>query len=265
MRPAERNRLPLLPALRHGWAMTTILLTGSTRGIGAACAEALTAAGATVIGHGTSSGIAADLDDPAAPRDLWARALDAAGGHIDVLVNNAGVFEANPLDTDHDAWVAGWERTMRVNLTASAELSRLAVLHWQATGGGAAPQSGTLRGPRGGRLVNVASRAAYRGDSPAHWHYAAAKAGMVAMTKTIARGYAADGILAFAVCPGFTMTGMAEDYLASRGGDKLLADIPLGRVAEPAEVADVVRFLALDAPASMTGAVLDVNGASYVR
>lgn len=231
--------------------MTRILLTGSSRGIGAACLETLTAAGATVFGQGTHSGIAADFADPAAPADLWARGLAAAGGRIDVLVNNAGVFEANPLDTDHDAWVAGWERTMRVNLTAAAELSRLAVLHWRATGGG--------------RLVNVASRAAYRGDSPAHWHYAAAKAGMVAMTKTIARGYAAEGILAFAVCPGFTMTGMAEDYLASRGGDRLLADIPLGRVADPAEVADVVRFLALDAPPSMTGAVLDVNGASYVR
>ena len=140
---------------------------------------------------------------------------------------------------------------MRVNLTASAELSRLAVLHWQQTGGG--------------RLVNVASRAAYRGDSPAHWHYAASKAGMVAMTKTIARGYARENILAFAVCPGFTMTGMAEDYLASRGGDKLLADIPLGRVAEPAEVAAIVKFCAFDAPVSMTGAVLDINGASYVR
>ena len=88
---------------------------------------------------------------------------------------------------------------------------------------------------------------------------------MVAMTKTIARGYAKEVILAFAICPGFTMTGMADDYLASRGGDKLLADIPLGKVADPEEVAAVARFCALDAPASMTGAVLDVNGASYVR
>jgi NAD(P)-dependent dehydrogenase (short-subunit alcohol dehydrogenase family) len=141
---------------------------------------------------------------------------------------------------------------MRVNLTASAELCRLAVRHWQARGSG-------------GRIVNIASRAAYRGDSPAHWHYAASKAGMVAMTKSIARGYAKEGILAFAICPGFTMTGMAEEYLASRGGDKLLADIPLGRVADPAEVATMARFCALEAPPSMTGAVLDVNGASYVR
>jgi NAD(P)-dependent dehydrogenase (short-subunit alcohol dehydrogenase family) len=88
---------------------------------------------------------------------------------------------------------------------------------------------------------------------------------MVGMTKTIARGYASENILAFAVCPGFTMTGMAEDYVASRGGDKLLADIPLGRVASVDEVAETVRWLAVDAPPSATGAVIDVNGASYVR
>ena len=85
------------------------------------------------------------------------------------------------------------------------------------------------------------------------------------MTKSIARGFAGEDILAFAICPGFTMTGMAEDFLASRGGDKLLADIPLGRVATPEEVASVTTYLALEAPASMTGAVIDVNGASFVR
>jgi NAD(P)-dependent dehydrogenase (short-subunit alcohol dehydrogenase family) len=205
-----------------------------------------------VIGHGTHSGIPANFADPAAPCALWNKALDVLDGRVDVLINNAGIFEAAPLDLDHDDWVAAWERTMRVNLTAAAELSRLAVRHWQGEG-------------RPGRVVNIASRAAHRGDSPAHWHYAASKAGMVAMTKTIARAYAAQGILAFAICPGFTMTGMAEDYVASRGGDKLLADIPLGRVADVEEVAVMARFCALEAPPSMTGAVLDVNGASYVR
>lgn len=232
--------------------MPTILLTGSSRGIGAAIATALARPGVTLIGHGTRTGISADFAAPAAAARLWTEALAHADGAIDVLINNAGVFEANPIDRPHDEWVADWERTMRVNLTASAELCRLAVNHWRERG-------------TGGRIVNVASRAAYRGDSPHHWHYAASKAGMVAMTKTIARGYAAEGILAFAICPGFTMTGMADDYLSSRGGDKLLADIPLGRVASPEEVAEVARFLAFDAPPSMTGAVLDVNGASYVR
>jgi NAD(P)-dependent dehydrogenase (short-subunit alcohol dehydrogenase family) len=232
--------------------MTNILLTGSSRGIGAAIAATLSATdNVRLVGHGTASGIPADFADPAGPRSLWDGVL-AELGHVDVLINNAGVFEDNPLDGDDAEWIAGWERTMRINLTASAELCRLAVLHWQQRG---VP----------GRIVNVASRAAYRGDSPAHWHYAASKAGMVAMTKTIARGYARESILAFAVCPGFTMTGMAAEYLSSRGGDKLLADIPLGRVAEPDEVANAVAYLALTAPPSMTGAVIDVNGASYVR
>jgi len=226
--------------------MTNILLTGASRGIGAACAEALDAH--NLVGTSSADG---DLADPATPAKLWESALDRLGGRIEVLVNNAGVFEAAPVDLAHDDWVGAWERTMRINLTASAELCRLAVLHFREHGGG--------------RIVNVASRAAYRGDSPAHWHYAASKAGMIGMTKSIARGFAAENILAFAVCPGFVMTGMAEDYLASRGGDKLLADIPLGRVALPDEVASAVRYLALDAPASMTGAVIDINGASYVR
>jgi 3-oxoacyl-[acyl-carrier protein] reductase len=228
----------------------TILLTGSSRGIGAAIHATLAEAGAAVIGHSTARGLAADFAQPGGATDLWQRALAQAGGAIDVLINNAGVFEANPIEADD--WTDQWNRTMQINLTASAELCRLAVLHWRARG-------------VGGRIVNVASRAAYRGDSPAHWHYAASKAGMVAMTKSIARGYAREGILAFAICPGFTMTGMAEDYLESRGGDKLLADIPLGKVADPGEIASVARYCALEAPASMTGAVIDVNGASYVR
>jgi len=232
--------------------MTNILLTGASRGIGAAALGLLRASGADVVGQSTGGDVPADFSDPAAPGELWARALDLLDGRIDVLVNNAGVFEANPVDGSDADWAANWDRTMRINLTASADLCRLAVRHW------------TDRGT-GGRIVNVASRAAYRGDSPAHWHYAASKAGMVAMTKSIARAYARAGILAFAICPGFTMTGMAEDYLESRGGDALLADIPLGRVAMPAEVAETIRWLAVDAPASMTGAVLDVNGASYVR
>lgn len=232
-----------------------ILVTGSTRGIGAAVVEALAERGARVLGHGRSAGettLAADLASPGAGARLWEEALSRLDGRIDVLVNNAGIFEPAATDLADDAWDAAWDRTLQVNLRAAADLSRLAVRHF-------------LERPEGGRIVNVASRAAYRGDSPAHWHYAASKAGMVAMTKSIARGFAARGVLAFAVCPGFTLTGMADDYLASRGGPGLLADIPLGRVADPGEVAAAVAFLALEAPASMTGAVLDINGASYVR
>ena len=237
-----------------------ILVTGSTRGIEAAVFEALAARGANLAGHGRTDldrTIGAELAEPGAADRLWETALARLDGRIDILVNNDGVIEAVAVDASDAEWQAQWARTLQVNLQASADLCRRAVLHWRER----APQAAK----RGGRIVNVASRAAYRGDSPAHWHYAASKAGMVAMTKSIARGYAADGILAFAVCPGFTMTGMAEDYLSSRGGDKLLADIPLGRVADPAEVASAVTYLALDAPPSMTGAVLDINGASFVR
>ena len=208
-----------------------------------------------MIGHATSAAegrIAADLADPTAADRLWEEALARLDGRIDVLVNNAGVFEAVADDADPDAWRQAWDRAWGINLQSAADLCRRMVLHVRERGGE-------------GRIVNVASRAAYRGDSPAHWHYAASKAGMVAMTKSIARGYANRGVLAFAICPGFVMTGMADEYLASRGGDKLLADIPLGRVAQPEEVASVATYLALDAPASMTGAVLDVNGASFVR
>jgi 3-oxoacyl-[acyl-carrier protein] reductase len=228
---------------------THILITGASRGIGAAIAASFDPATTKVVAMSSKDG---DLNDPAVPAQLWAKALEGLDSRIDVLINNAGIFEENPISRTDADWLASWDRTMQVNLTASADLCRRAVLHWQENGAS-------------GRIVNIASRAAYRGDSPAHWHYAASKAGMVAMTKTIARAYAKEGIYAFAICPGFTMTGMAEDYLESRGGYKLLADIPLGKVADPEEVAVMARFCALDAPPSMTGAVLDVNGASYVR
>ena len=117
----------------------------------------------------------------------------------------------------------------------------------------------------GGRIVNIASRAAYRGDSPEHWHYAAAKAGMIGMTKSIARGYASKGILAFSVCPGFVMTDMAEEALNGSEGPRLLSEVPLGRVASAEEIANVAVYCAMEAPPSMTGASIDVNGASFVR
>lgn len=226
-----------------------ILITGASRGIGAAIADALTSPDHRVVALSSADG---DLADPDMPPRLWTESLDRLDGRVDVLINNAGVFEANPIDKSDADWLAGWNRTIDINLTASAQLCRLAVRHWR-------------QGEHGGRIINIASRAAHRGDSPEHWHYAASKAGMVAMTKTIARAYARDNILAFAICPGFTMTGMAEEYLSSRGGEKLLADIPLGRVAMPDEIAEMARWCALAAPPSMTGAVLDVNGASYVR
>lgn len=232
-----------------------ILITGASRGIGAAAYTLLKKHAQNVVGHSTRGSdilIAGDLSDPAAPRDIWDTAMDELGGHVDVLVNNAGVYEAVPDNAPDDEWHAAWARTMTINLQAAADLSRLAVSHFLDRGGG-------------GRIINIASRAAYRGDSPQHWHYAASKAGMVGMTKSIARGYASEGVLCFAVAPGFTVSEMTAEYLTGRGGEQILADIPLGRVASTDEVAEVIRWLATEAPASATGTVVDVNGASYVR
>ena len=232
-----------------------ILITGASRGIGAATYELLKSRGHNVVGHSTKGSqdlIAGDLMDPAAPRNIWDTALDELGGQIDVLVNNAGIYEAVPDNATDEEWRAAWNRTLTVNLQAAADLSKLAVSHFLDLG---IP----------GRIVNVASRAGWRGDSPQHWHYAASKSALIGMTKTVARGYAAEGILAFAVAPGFTVSEMTEEYLQGRGGAAIVADIPLGRVASTDEVAEVIRWLTTEAPDSSTGSTIDVNGASYVR
>jgi len=232
-----------------------ILITGASRGIGAAAYALLKKTGHNVVGHstkGSDSLIAGDLTDPAAPRNIWETALAELDDRIDVLVNNAGIYEAVADNATDDEWHAAWQRTLTINLQAAADLSRLAVSHFLDRGGG-------------GRIANIASRAAFRGDSPQHWHYAASKGAMVSMTRTIARGYGAENILCFGIAPGFTVSEMTEEYLQGRGGAKIVADIPLGRVASTDEVAEVIRWLAVDAPASATGSVIDVNGASYVR
>jgi 3-oxoacyl-[acyl-carrier protein] reductase len=233
-----------------------ILITGASRGIGGAAFALLKSTGHNVVGHSTrGSGelIAGDLADPAAPAKIWEAALGRLGGRIDALVNNAGIYEGVADYAEDEEWHAAWQRTLTINLQSAADLSRLAIAHFREREGEV------------GRIVNVASRAAFRGDSPQHWHYSASKAAMVGMTRTIARGYAAQGILCFAVAPGFTVSEMTEEYLAGRGGAAIVADIPLGRVATTDEVAEVIRWLATEAPASATGSVIDVNGASYVR
>jgi NAD(P)-dependent dehydrogenase (short-subunit alcohol dehydrogenase family) len=232
-----------------------ILITGASRGIGIAAYELLKSRGHQVVGHssrGSADLIAGDLADASTPRRLWDAALARLDGHIDVLINNAGIFEGVSDTADDEEWRTAWQRTLTINLQSAADLCRLAIHHFREREGE-------------GRIVNVASRAAFRGDSHQHWHYAASKGAMVSMTRTIARGYAAKGVLAFAVAPGFTVSEMTDEYLAGRGGAKIVADIPLGRVASTDEVAETIRWLATEAPASATGTVIDVNGASYVR
>src|SRR5436305_6214825 len=160
-----------------------ILITGASRGIGAAAYALLKKHGHCVVGHSTKGIdelVAGDLMDPAAPRNIWETALAELDGQIDVLINNAGIYEAVPDNAMDDEWHRAWTRTLTINLQSAADLSKLAVSHFLDSG---IP----------GRIINIASRAAYRGDSPQHWHYAASKAALVGMTKTVARGYAAEG------------------------------------------------------------------------
>lgn len=172
-------------------------------------------------------------------------------GRIDVLVNNAGVYEAAPLEAPLKAWRETWDRVLRINLLSPAELCRHAILDFRTWGGG--------------KIINIASRAAFRGESPDQMPYGASKGALVTLTKTIARGYAADGVLAFAIAPGFTETEMVTEQLDAEAIRRLSAAIPLGSMVQPEEIGSLTAFLCCDAVRHLTGATFDVNGASYVR
>ncbi|HRX52820.1 MAG TPA: SDR family oxidoreductase [Candidatus Krumholzibacteria bacterium] len=243
-----------------------ILVTGATRGIGLACAHALARSGAAVLVHGREDAALAhavaaelpggghealvfDLEDPRAVAAASA-ALCADDRGLDCLVNNAGVYEPHPplLTAAADLAVA-WRRHLAVNLDGPALLT-LALLE-------------PLRAARG-RVVNVTSRGAFRGepDCPA---YGAAKAGLNSFTQSLAVALAPVGVTCFAVAPGWVETDMTREHLAGPAGDGVRAQSPLGRVSTADEVAAAVRFCLLEAPEAMTGAILDVNGASYLR
>jgi len=243
--------------------MPHVLVTGASGGIGSAICAVLAARGCAVTLHyqadapGARRALAAlagsghavvqgDLGDPAAIERMWREA--SARAPINALVNNAGVFPDHPpLATAYGDWTAAWRRTLSVNLEGAAHLS-----YWAAR---AMAQQG------GGRIVSISSRAAFRGEltAPA---YAASKAGLNAFTQSLAKALAPRHVYAFVVAPGWVAT---ERVAASISNPAVIADQPLGRVASPQEIAQVAAFCALDAPASMTGAVIDVNGASYLR
>lgn len=240
-----------------------VLVTGASGGIGAAIARALALRGATVTLHYgsdrpgveatrrslTGEGhriLQADLADPGSIERLWDEAR--AGGRIDVLINNAGIFPDHPpLETSYAEWTSAWQRTLATNLLGPALLSYCAARQMAEQGGG--------------RMVNVSSRGAFRGE-PRMPAYGASKAGLNAMSQSLAKALAPQGVYVFVVAPGWVSTARVTEALKVPG---VLADQPLGRVAAPEEVADVVTWCALDAPASLTGAILDVNGASYLR
>lgn len=250
------------------------LVTGASRGIGAAIARALATRGVRVAVHYQRNEAAAhatlaslpgsghalvqgDLSDAAGAEAVWRAAVQALGP-VALLVNNAGIYALHaPLATDFASWQEAWTRTLGANLIGPAHLCFLAA---RAMAAGSPPRPDHGRG----RIVNVSSRGAFRGEPEAP-AYGASKAGLNALGQSLARGLAPQSIYVFGVAPGWVATDMAADHLAGPGAAELLAQHPLGRVAEPEEVARVVAFCGLDAPAAMTGAIIDVNGASYLR
>lgn len=243
----------------------TVLVTGASRGIGAAIARAAADAGAGLIVHASRAGealdalvrersipasrvIVEDLAQPGAGFRLFDKAL-AAAPRIDAVANNAGLYAETPLEGPDAPWTDGWAANLAVNLQAPADLCRAAIAHYRTLGGGI--------------VVNIASRAGHRGDAIDGAGYAASKGAILAMTKTFARALASENILFYAVAPGWVETRMAPKDVAARA--RAVADIPLGRVAAPEEVAAMTVFLMSGASPSATGATFDINGASYVR
>jgi NAD(P)-dependent dehydrogenase (short-subunit alcohol dehydrogenase family) len=247
----------------------TVLLTGASGGIGTATAKLLLARGAHVIAHyghdragaeaavagappERSALLAVDLTEPGAGRELWRQAASLVE-RIDVVVVNAATMPTTAFDGSDADWDAGWELALRVNVTEPANLMRSAVAAFAAQGGGT--------------IVTLSSWAAQRGSAiPQLGAYAASKAAVHALTQTIARNHARDGILAHVVAPGIVRTPLSEISATHRGGIDAVNDaLALGRMGEPDEVAELIAFLATGRCASLTGATLDVNGASNIR
>jgi 3-oxoacyl-[acyl-carrier protein] reductase len=248
-------------------ANRAILVTGASRGIGRAIARSFAADGDRVaIHHRDSAALAAevlaglpgtghavvqaDLADPEAVRRMVDGAHDALGG-LDVLVNNAGVFTPHPItDVSYEQWQAAWQDTLGVNLIGAANVTWCAVRH--------------MIGGRGGRIVNVSSRGAFRGE-PGQPAYGASKAGLNAFGQSLALALGRHGIAVATVAPGFVDTDMATSHLAGPAGEAIRAQSPFGRVAEADEVAAAVLYLASPEAEWASGAILDLNGASYLR
>ena len=244
----------------------TVLVTGASRGIGFAIARHMADAGAAVAAHfyengdritdlaGRTSGrierFQADLARTSECERLFGEVVDRMGG-VDVLVNNAGVAVYAPLNAPIEEWEKAWDLTIGVNLRAAELLCRLAISHFREHGGG--------------RIINIASRAAFRGDVPEYMTYAASKGGLVALTRSIARGCGAEGIRAFVVAPGFVRTDMAQDFIDEFGEAHAMKDLATDRLTEPDDVAPTVVFLASGLADHATGCTIDINAASYVR
>lgn len=243
------------------------LVTGASRGIGRSIASQFAEVGARVAIHyhrdrsaaeGTIASLPgsshqlfqADLGDGSAARVLVESVISQMG-QIDILVNNAGIFEKHRLaDVNYQEWLEAWDRTLAVNLLGPANITYWVARH--------------MIGRGGGRIVNVSSRGAFRGEPEAP-AYGASKAGLNAMSQSLAQALAPYGIFVYVVAPGWVDTDMAADSLASPTGDDIREQSPLGRVARPEEVAKTVLFLSSEGTDFLTGCIVDVNGASYLR
>lgn len=243
------------------------LVTGASRGIGAAIATLLAEQGGKIAVHYGSNEDAAqavchslngedhrvfgcDLADATAAPELVQRVVDAYG-RIDVLVNNAGIYVAHPvLEVSSDDWLRAWQQIFEVNLLSPAALCHAA--------------ANVMSGQGGGRIINVGSRGAFRGE-PMGPAYGASKAALHSMSQSLAVALAPHNIQVFAVAPGFVETDMAKPLLDGKAGDDIRGQSPLNRVGTPVEIAATVAFLASSAPEFMTGGVIDINGASYLR
>ena len=244
----------------------SILVTGATGAIGQAICQALAAEGARVVIHygrnraaaeqllarigGNGCCIAADLADPAAATALWDQAA-AAETRLHGLVNNAGIRSEIGVDAPLADWQAVWDREFRVNFLAAVDLTRAAIRHFRQHGGG--------------RMVNMASRAGQRGYSANAMAYGASKAALINLTKSVAQSHGHEGITALELAPGWVRTDMAEAFIAQHGEAAALNGIPIGRMATPEEIAELAAFAFRPSQSSLNGAVLDVNGGSYLR
>jgi 3-oxoacyl-[acyl-carrier protein] reductase len=246
------------------------LVTGGSRGIGAAIAAELAASGHVVAVHCRTARAAAeavasalpgrghavvtgDIADPRQVQAMVSAAVSALGG-VDVLVNNAGIYAHQPVGTPYAEWQAAWREILDVNVHGTANVTWCLVDHLLHR----------AEGPAGARIITVGSRGAYRGE-PTAPAYGASKAAVHSMTQSLAIALAPHGIAVAAVAPGFTRTEMAQSLLGSAAGDAIRAQSPFDRVAEPEEIAAAVGWLASPRAAWASGAVLDLNGASYLR
>jgi len=244
----------------------TVLVTGASGGIGAAIVERVALEGGRPIIHyyhdehaaetllaridGNGLVLQADLSEADGPFLLWRKAVDYAG-RVHGLVNNAGIRTEISVESSPGDWRAVWQNEFQVNLFAAADLCKEAIQHFRTEGGG--------------RIVNIASRAGQRGSASDSIPYGAANAAMINLTKSIARSFGHEGASAVCIAPGLVRTSMAEHFIATQGEESAVGEIPVGDIAEPNQVAELVAFVLRYGQDSLNGATLDVNGGSHIR